>query len=33
MLRKIELKLNLLEDFEFKNMWYKGEGWSLQKDF
>ena len=31
--KKVQVKLNLLENFEFKNLWKKDEGWSLQKVF
>ena len=28
---KVQVKLNLFENFAFKNMWKKDKGWSLQK--
>ena len=31
--KKVQVKLNLLENFEFKNLSKKSEGWSLQKGF
>ena len=30
---KVQVKLNLLENFEFKILQIKDEGWSLQKKF
>ena len=31
--KKVQVKLNLFEKFEFKNLWKKGEDWSLQEGF